>query len=45
MGKRVSNHVILFEPSFYQEVDGLKIKDIFENWLNKTDGQKILINF
>ena len=45
MGNRESNHVILFEPSFYQEVDGIKIKDIFENWLNKTDGQKILINF
>ena len=45
MGRRKSNHVLLFEPSFYQEVDGIKIKDIFDNWLNKTNGQKILINF
>ena len=45
MGKRKSNHVLLFEPSFYQEVKGEKIKDIFDNWLNKKNGQKILINF
>ena len=45
LGRRKSNHVLLFEPSFYQEVEGVKIKDIFENWLNKTNGQKILINF
>jgi len=45
MGRRKSNHVLLFQPSFYQEVNGVKIKDIFDNWLNKTNGQKILINF
>ena len=45
MGRRKSNHVLLFEPSFYQEVEGVKIKDIFDNWLNKTNGKKILIIF
>ena len=45
MGERKSNHVLLFSPSFYQDVEGVKIKDIFDNWLNKTNGQKILINF
>jgi hypothetical protein len=45
MGERKLNHVLLFNPSFYQEVEGVKIKDIFDNWLNKTNGQKILINF
>jgi len=45
MGKRKSNHVLLFEPSFYQKVEGVKIKDIFDNWLNETNGEKILINF
>ena len=45
MGKRKSNHVILFQPSFYQDINGIKIKDIFENWLKKNDKSKILINF
>jgi hypothetical protein len=45
IGGRKSNHVLLFAPSFYQEIDGTKIKDVFENWLNKNDKQKILINF
>ena len=45
MGKRKSNHVILFQPSFYQDINGIKIKDIFENWLKKNDKPKILINF
>ena len=45
MGKRISNHVILFQPSFYQDINGIKIKDIFENWLKKNDKSKILINF
>lgn len=45
MGRRISNHVILFQPSFYQDIDGVKIKDVFENWLNKNDKQKKLFNF
>jgi len=45
MGKRKSNHVILFQPSFYQDINGIRIKDIFENWLKKNDKSKILINF
>ena len=45
MGKRKSNHVILFQPSFYEDINGIQIKEIFENWLKKNDKPKILINF
>ena len=45
MGKRKSNHVILFQPSFYEYINDIQIKEIFENWLKKNDKPKILINF
>lgn len=40
-----TSHVVLFESSFYQEINGIKIKDVFDNWLLKKNKNKILINF